>query len=375
MDIDEFDYGIGEGSGVDGTIFSACDNSEMRTHAPMIKKGNIAKRHILGVTVNEDSLFDTGIGNIASNLENEDYTTNKEWEHDENVLPSYDSILTFIQGSLVGCVEGDCTANHVNEVNSSIEPGKKAPTMREFASSSSNTHLDDKQYIAYEVICCSFLLQLVYEGVGSSALDGFLGATLNCNSISKKETLILKLKARGAQEQLIMFFSGPGGCGKSTSLFLAQEYCHAFCTALSVPFNDKTFFFTSTTGSSACLFGGVTIHGGAYLSKQAKITDDRRREWENVRILIIDEISFFKVSDMQELDKKLKRLTGRHDLPFGGISIVFSGDFHQMNPVCSSDDLLYSASPMSVWWENTINCAIVLETSHRFKDDPEYGEI
>jgi len=26
-------------------------------------------------------------------------------------------------------------------------------------------------------------------------------------------------------------------------------------------------------------------------------------------------------------------------------------------------------------WENTINCAIFLKTSHRFKDDPEYGEI
>ena len=26
-------------------------------------------------------------------------------------------------------------------------------------------------------------------------------------------------------------------------------------------------------------------------------------------------------------------------------------------------------------WEDTINCSIFLENSHRFKDDPEYGQI
>jgi hypothetical protein len=26
-------------------------------------------------------------------------------------------------------------------------------------------------------------------------------------------------------------------------------------------------------------------------------------------------------------------------------------------------------------WENSINVAIVLNNSHRFQDDPEYGEI
>jgi hypothetical protein len=26
-------------------------------------------------------------------------------------------------------------------------------------------------------------------------------------------------------------------------------------------------------------------------------------------------------------------------------------------------------------WENTINCAIFLENSHQFKDNPVYGEI
>ena len=69
--------------------------------------------------------------------------------------------------------------------------------------------------------------------------------------------------------------------------------------AVAVAFNDYTFYFTSTTGSSAALFGGSTIHGAAHLNK-SRLDDNMRQIWrEDVKILIIDEISFFKTSDMQ----------------------------------------------------------------------------
>ena len=155
---------------------------------------------------------------------------------------------------------------------------------------------------------------------------------------------------------------------------LAQSFCHKFCSCIGIPFNDVTFYFTSTTGSSAALFGGMTIHSAAHLNRK-KITDDMHVQWKEVRILIIDEVSFFKVSEMEKLDKNLKKLMERPDLPFGGVSIVFSGDFHQLQPVCGNDDILYSGSPGSLFWENSLNCVIFLENSHRFKDDPEYGEI
>jgi len=101
-----------------------------------------------------------------------------------------------------------------------------------------------------------------------------------------------------------------------------------------------------------------------------------RAVWrDDVRILIIDEISFFKASDIDRLDRQLKKLTGRYDMVYGGVSIVFSGDFHQLKPICAEDDVLYSGSPAASVWENTINCAIFLDNSHRFKDDPEFGKI
>ena len=92
-----------------------------------------------------------------------------------------------------------------------------------------------------------------------------------------------------------------------------------------------------------------------------------------MKILVIDEVSFLSDADMEELDKKLRRLTKRNVL-YGGISIIFSGDFHQLPPI-NTNGVLYAGSDKSIMWENAINCPIFLEKSHRFKNDPQWGEI
>ncbi len=119
------------------------------------------------------------------------------------------------------------------------------------------------------MICCTFLLKIIYEGnYGRTNLEENMNATLNVHEIEQRDGLISKLKERGAQEQLLMILTGPGGCGKSTAVQLAQQYCHAFCSAVAVPFDATTFSFTSTTGSSAALFGSNTIHSAAHLNKK-----------------------------------------------------------------------------------------------------------
>ena len=233
--------------------------------------------------------------------------------------------------------------------------------------------LDDKQFIVFKVICCSFFLRLVVDGTeGNTDLSKLLNAGLHCDCIQERDDLINQLEHNGAMSQLLMFVTGPAGCGKSTCVELAQTYCHKFCQMAGLPFDDKTFYFTSTTGSSACLFGGNTIHGAAHLMK-SHITDALCEEWKHVKILIIDEVSFLKDSDIEMLDIKLRRLTKKNKL-YGGISIVFSGDFHQLPPIATTG-VLYSGSDKTVMWENTINCPIFLEKSHRFKNDPEWGNI
>ena len=61
-----------------------------------------------------------------------------------------------------------------------------------------------------------------------------------------------------------------------------------------------------------------------------------------MRILIIDDISFFTRASLDKLDQRLKNVMGRQDRPCGGVPIVFPGDFHQLKPVrCNNDGILY----------------------------------
>ena len=144
----------------------------------------------------------------------------------------------------------------------------------------------------------------------------------------------------GAKEQLLMFVTGPAGAGKSTALEVAQHFCFEFCRYVGENWNDRTFLFTAVTGSAASLFGGVTLHSAAFINHDIEtLSLTKMREWENVKMLIVDEISMAGDPTMKKLNKRLNKIR-RHLSPaspivkptmvFGGYSIIFSGDFKQI---------------------------------------------
>ena len=299
-------------------------------------------------------------------------------------------LLVFVKGSLVGSTidnngdgneDGDEVVQHVqrNEINSPMDtpasPRRRLhgiPSMTAFAAEQNET-LDDKQHAAYEIICSSFLLNLINEMSHLDAVNiSQLNSVLGSHSLNERKLLIKALKSKGAEEQLLMFLTGPGGCGKSTVMSIAERFCHAFCQAASIIFDETTFLYTATTGTAAALFGGNTIHSAAFLNR-SKIYEEDCESWKNVRLLIIDEISYFLATDLENLDAKLRRIRSRKDVIFGGMSIVFAGDFHQLQPVkVKPKDFLYSYRNNSLW--DMLNSAIILENNHRFKDK-EFGEI
>jgi hypothetical protein len=193
---------------------------------------------------------------------------------------------------------------------------------------------------------------------------------------NNKARLIRNLEARLAKRNLTMFLTGPAGSGKSTAVDVAQRYCYEVSLALNIIW-DNSFLFTSTTGSSAALFGGITIHTAAGLmTKMENIGDEHMARFKHVRLLIVDEISYFSKKDVRNLDMRLKKIRGRPDLAFGGLPIVFCGDFHQLLPVnCKSDHVLYSNAKGDNYWEQIISTIVVLKNKHRFKDDPDFGNL
>ena len=94
--------------------------------------------------------------------------------------------------------------------------------------------MDRIQHIAYEIICISFLLNLLNE---SSKKNPDLSSdfTANDEELDDEPTNIIKaklidnLKKIGAKDQLLMFVTGPAGAGKSTAIEVAQQFCFEFC--------------------------------------------------------------------------------------------------------------------------------------------------
>ena len=132
-----------------------------------------------------------------------------------------------------------------------------------------------------------------------------------------------------------LFITGPGGAGKSRLIFHMTQ-----CAKEA----RKSFQVCALTGCAAVLLksGGKTIHSwsGIKIARgpKQKIIDDvlKKRtavkKWRKVDILIVDEVSMMSEKIFDLLDT-IGKITRGSNLPFGGIQMVFSGDFFQLPPV------------------------------------------
>jgi hypothetical protein len=73
---------------------------------------------------------------------------------------------------------------------------------------------------------------------------------------------------------------------------VAQHFCYEFRIAVGAMWSDTTFLFTAYTGAAASLFGGVTISNATFINQHKPLSREDKNEWQDVQILIIDEISF-----------------------------------------------------------------------------------
>ena len=108
------------------------------------------------------------------------------------------------------------------------------------------------------------------------------------------------------------------------------------------------------TGSATDLIQGVTLHSATGIENtKYKINDIRRQEWMSVKVLVINEISYAKQTTLEVLDKQLRQLKSEPHKPYGGVHIIFIGDFHQLVPGINGKDTIYSKH--CIHWHQLIN--------------------
>ena len=183
------------------------------------------------------------------------------------------------------------------------------------------------------------------------------------------------MKLREAQcdnDQLICCLHGPAGCGKSTVIELVMEYAREYCSfPPHVTFTARTIVVTAMTGVAATIIQGETTHGALYLNQQKELEPEQIELWEDTKLLIIDKISFASKHNFHMIHRNVSKLKQEFTKKYGGINIIFSGDFRQLEPV-GSNPIYEEDCPYFVHW---VNCYIGVELNgmHRFKSDKHWG--
>lgn len=133
-----------------------------------------------------------------------------------------------------------------------------------------------------------------------------------------------------------IFITGPGGTGKTA--LIRHIYKNA----------SNRIQVCALTGCAAVLLEckAKTIHSWAGIglgqspleTLVKKITKNKllKESWRSVDILVIDEVSMMSQKIFELLDG-IGKAVRRNRAPFGGIQVIFSGDFYQLPPVGSNN--------------------------------------
>jgi len=220
-------------------IFSNCERSQ----SEVMKRCNFSDSHLIDARVASTNSL---LYNDKNTTPSSSADTVNETDTDSNSgikKKSYPAMLKLISGSLVGesryadvysKLELDGTETLPKESSSPDSETNKStvPTLPEIArkvAAIEGKVLDEKQYITYEIISCTFLLDLIKDGCDASTkLGKYLGKTLTGSNTVNTSKLIEQLKARGGQDQLLMFLTGPAGAGKSTAVKVTNCVVYLF---------------------------------------------------------------------------------------------------------------------------------------------------
>lgn len=142
---------------------------------------------------------------------------------------------------------------------------------------------------------------------------------------------------------------------------------------------------TASTGIAATHIGGMTIHAWSGIGVKRDISDydiemiqsreKTARRIIDAKVLIIDEISMLDAATLESVDRVLRTLRRKPlmpEEPFGGVQVIFVGDFFQLPPVSKKDEAKF-AFESSAWKEaNPVIC--YLSEQHR-QEDAEFLEL
>jgi ATP-dependent DNA helicase PIF1 len=174
-----------------------------------------------------------------------------------------------------------------------------------------------------------------------------------------------------------VFLTGPGGVGKSELIKNIVKHAR---------FQGKSIQVCALTGCAAVLLQceAKTIHSWAgiglcnadddILVTRVMCNSYKKKKWQQIDILIVDEVSMMSIKMFEVLNCIAMRCRKSY-MVFGGIQVIFSGDFFQLPPVGNiSDERTTEFCFTSTLWNKVFKNQMVLTTMFR-QTDPLYSKI
>jgi len=165
-----------------------------------------------------------------------------------------------------------------------------------------------------------------------------------------------------------VFLTGGPGAGKTYAINEYVTYLKDHGVSVSV---------TAPTGIAASHINGMTIHSFFGIGIRETLSDydveallEKKYLWErmkNLKVVIIDEISMLSPGNFRSIDAILRAFK-MNDEPFGGIQMIFSGDFFQLPPISKKNPEERFVFQTDLWNKMDLHMCY-LDGSYRHEDN------
>jgi ATP-dependent DNA helicase PIF1 len=169
-----------------------------------------------------------------------------------------------------------------------------------------------------------------------------------------------------------VFLTGEPGAGKTHTINEYVKYLKQHRVEVAI---------TASTGIAATHIGGITLHSWSGVGIKNTLTpydidaiasrEYISKRMNRARVLVIDEVSMLSSNMLGMVDAICKAVKNSEE-PFGGLQVVFVGDFFQLPPISRSQEVSF-AYDATVWQEaNPIVCYL---TEQYRQDDTPFLEV
>ncbi len=173
-----------------------------------------------------------------------------------------------------------------------------------------------------------------------------------------------------------VFLTGEPGSGKTHTINRYVEWLRERGVEPAV---------TASTGIAATHVGGMTIHSWSGIGVKKRLNDwdieqiasreKTARRIIEAKVLILDEVSMLDAETLESVDRVLRTLRQpvlSESRPFGGLQVVFVGDFFQLPPVSRGEPSRFAFA--SEAWKEANPVVCYLSEQHR-QDDGAFLDL